>query len=149
MNAQNKQICSKCKTIKDIDDFSYRNKVKGIREKRCKVCKDEYRKIHYENNKEIYKKRAKDYTTKIRAVNSKKMCDYLRRHPCVDCTESDIRVLHFDHVRGVKIDEVTSMVHAGCSWKKILNEIAKCEVRCANCHIKRTSASRGWKYRKL
>lgn len=53
---------------------------------------------------------------------------------CVDCGKSDIRVLEFDHVRGDKVDSITSMVRRGLSVEVLVEEIAKCEVRCANCH---------------
>ena len=53
---------------------------------------------------------------------------------CVDCGNRDIRVLDFDHVRAPKFDSVSSMVRRGLSVDVILAEIAKCEVRCKNCH---------------
>lgn len=52
---------------------------------------------------------------------------------CVDCGNTDIRVLEFDHVRGVKVANVSRMV-LDASLDKIMAEIAKCEVRCRNCH---------------
>jgi hypothetical protein len=30
------------------------------------------------------------------------------------------------------------------SWKDLLNEIAKCDVRCANCHRIRTAQQNRW-----
>ncbi len=63
-----------------------------------------------------------------------KIFDYLRQHPCVDCGQTDIRVLEFDHVeRSTKRLAVTAMVGRR-NWPTILSEIEKCEVRCANCH---------------
>jgi hypothetical protein len=62
---------------------------------------------------------------------------YLLGKKCIDCPESDIRVLQFDHVRGKKITEVSKMVHEGYSLDMIKKEIEKCEIRCANCHIKK------------
>lgn len=59
---------------------------------------------------------------------------YLQSHPCVDCDETDIRVLEYDHVRGEKIAELWLMVKRGNSLAIIEAERAKCEVRCANCH---------------
>lgn len=57
---------------------------------------------------------------------------YLSTHPCVDCGFSDVRALEFDHVRGTKGFTVTQ--HYDYSREKILAEIAKCEIRCSNCH---------------
>ena len=53
---------------------------------------------------------------------------------CVDCGIKDYRVLDFDHVRGVKGNNVATMVHAVATLEAILKEIEKCEVRCSNCH---------------
>lgn len=70
---------------------------------------------------------------------------YLKENPCVDCGEKDTRVLDFDHVRGKKIKNVSDMVKSGnCSWNRIKNEIDKCQVRCANCHRKKTIGEPKW-----
>lgn len=61
------------------------------------------------------------------------MIDYLRAHPCVDCGETDIVVLQFDHLRDKKAD-VTQLINSGATWAAIEREIAKCAIRCANCH---------------
>lgn len=63
-----------------------------------------------------------------------KVLEYLQGHPCVDCGERDPLVLQFDHVRGDKVDAIARLVSQGRRWEAIEAEIAKCEVRCANCH---------------
>lgn len=73
-----------------------------------------------------------------------KVIDYLRTHPCVDCGEDDVIVLEFDHVRGKKKRTVASMLVQGYSFEKILLEIAKCDVRCANCHRRKTAKKGNW-----
>jgi hypothetical protein len=71
--------------------------------------------------------------------------EHLLTHPCVDCGQSDIRVLDFDHIRGKKINNISHMVRRGnTKWKIVEDEIAKCEVRCANCHRKRTLGEPLW-----
>lgn len=71
--------------------------------------------------------------------------EYLASHPCVDCGEPDPVVLEFDHVRGDKRANVKRMVSGTYSLERVLEEIAKCEVRCANCH-RRITARRGGFY---
>jgi len=61
---------------------------------------------------------------------------------CVDCGIADIRVLEFDHVRGTKVAAISIMMR-DASFEKLRAEIAKCEVRCANCHAIVTYRRRG------
>lgn len=61
---------------------------------------------------------------------------YFHNHPCVDCGETDPIVLEFDHLQDKKF-----AISAGIrnrNWADVLDEIAKCEVVCANCHRRRT-----------
>ncbi len=61
--------------------------------------------------------------------------EYLKEHPCIDCGESDIRVLEFDHRdMDSKKSSIVQLVAGKYSIKTIASEIAKCDVRCANCH---------------
>jgi transposase-like protein len=71
--------------------------------------------------------------------------DVLRRSACIDCGATDPLVLEFDHV-GLKRDSVTRLAWYGCSLATIDAEIAKCDIRCANCH-RRATARRGGHFR--
>ena len=56
---------------------------------------------------------------------------------CIDCGyRKNPRALQFDHVRGVKQGNIGNMKF--WSWGRLLEELAKCELRCANCHAERT-----------
>jgi len=64
-----------------------------------------------------------------------------RERGCIDCGRTDGR-LDFDHRDGeVKLFNPTHGTHY--SWQRMLAEIAKCDVRCAHCHG-RKSAIRRW-----
>lgn len=80
----------------------------------------------------------------IVAARRAAVLEYLSNHPCVDCGITDIVVLQFDHVRGRKFENVSLMVRMGYTEKQIMNEIAKCEVRCANCHTRKTAREQNW-----
>jgi len=67
----------------------------------------------------------------------------LERAGCVNCGERDIVVLDFDHVDG-KIASVSELARRECSIAKLDAEIAKCLVRCANCHRRRTAEQFGY-----
>ena len=68
---------------------------------------------------------------------------YLREHPCVDCGETDIVVLTFDHVQDEKRANIANMVGGGFGVESIKAEIEKCEVTCFNCHAIRTQKRSG------
>jgi len=71
-----------------------------------------------------------------------------KRRPCIDCNLAyPPYVMDFDHVKGKKSGGVSAMT-GSASKKRILKEIAKCEVVCANCHRKRTYARKQWGQRK-
>lgn len=64
-----------------------------------------------------------------------------RNKQCVDCKRIyPSWVMDFDHLDGEKkIDSISRMaVTNTSSFEKILIEIAKCELVCANCHRQRT-----------
>lgn len=63
--------------------------------------------------------------------------------PCMDCKVLyHPCVMEFDHVRGEKTMDVARM-YARFGLQKVIDEIAKCDLVCANCHRLRTFA-RGW-----
>ena len=62
---------------------------------------------------------------------------YVGTHPCFDCGESDPVVLEFDH-QGEKLFTIGQDLRDR-NWPSLLDEIAKCEVVCANCHRRRTA----------
>ena len=65
----------------------------------------------------------------------KRLIAALKDTPCVDCGRTfHYCQMDFDHVRGVKIGNVSGMT----SKKAILAESLKCDVVCANCHRERT-----------
>lgn len=102
-------------------------------------------KRHYLGNKDLYKTRAAANNKSARIRNKKFLKEYLAGHPCVDCGESDPDILEFDHVQGDKRNHVTTMAWAASSIGLLQDEIAKCEVRCCNCHRKVTvQRRRAW-----
>ncbi len=71
--------------------------------------------------------------------------EYLSVHPCVDCGEDDPIVLEFDHVMGIKSFSICVGKRHQYPVARLLEEIAKCEVRCANCHKRRTAQQFDWR----
>lgn len=140
-----KKICSSCGVERDAEqDFNWKYKDRGIRNTRCKFCQSQVSKQHYKNNKQSYLERVRTREVLVIADNQQRLAHYLISHPCVDCGCIDVRVLEFDHVRGKKSGNISRMVGEGFSWGAIEAEIAKCEVRCANCHRIKEGERRGW-----
>jgi hypothetical protein len=69
--------------------------------------------------------------------------EYKEKTPCADCGNSFPHyVMDFDHVRGEKLFNVSSAVSRRINKTTLWEEIAKCEIVCANCHRIRTHKSR-------
>jgi hypothetical protein len=62
----------------------------------------------------------------------------------VDCGESDIIVLEFDHRDPSNKRAKISGILGSWRWDAIMTEIEKCDVRCANDHRRRTAVQFGW-----
>ena len=98
---------------------------------------------HYQRNAAVYKKRARTHSTRMRPIIRKLVTDYLVEHPCIDCGESDIVVLEFDHRDpSTKKFNVADGARRGFSSTSVKAEIEKCDVRCANCHRRKTHRER-------
>lgn len=94
-------------------------------------------KRHYEANKEAVKARAKKYTTEVATVRNRAYIKtYKESHPCLDCGETDIVVLQFHH-QGDKDSNVSDSRVLGWSLTRLIVEIEKCIMLCANCHLRR------------
>jgi len=142
----NMKVCSNCGKTKPLSEFHTTSRKSGriYVYAQCKECHRRYARAHYVANKPIYLERARVQRESGKRPLREFIATYLRKHPCVDCGESDILVLQFDHCRGTKAFSISLMVKNRHSLAKIKEEIAKCDVRCANCHMRRTASQFGW-----
>jgi hypothetical protein len=133
------KTCTVCKKDKPLDQFNKNRARKDGLQTLCKDCTRERFKVYYANNREkqyrVTRARNDRQIEKLRGL----VFEYLQTHPCVDCGETDIRVLEFDHLPEFeKVTEVTRLISGGYSVKAVFDEIAKCEVRCRNHHAIKT-----------
>ena len=78
------------------------------------------------------------YRKALRRSKSDAIREY-KEQPCMDCGMNyPFYVMDFDHVRDEKRFNISSS-YTSYSWKDIIDEIAKCDVVCSNCHRKRTA----------
>ena len=133
------KICNKCKSSYSEplkDHFNKKFDTKDGFQTICKKCISLSHREHYLKRTDYYKDKSKISRPKYRKRNLQHIIDYLKQNPCVDCGETDPIVLEFDH-RGDKEYDVSKLV--SCALNKIIKEIAKCDVRCANCHKRKTA----------
>ena len=129
---------------KPLPEFAYVDRQRGTLQGHCRSCHAVYRRAHYLANKPDYIRRAIAQVHSRLLDNRRRLLAYLRTHPCVDCGKSDPVVLEFDHRDPAgKVATVTALVHRR-RWASVQAEIAKCDVRCVNCHRRRTAEQFGW-----
>lgn len=134
----NERRCGQCKITKPIQEFVKNRTHKGGYGYECKDC----RRDRYLANIDYYRKKSSESSKRRKAIAQSWIADYLADHHCVDCGESDPIVLEFDHVRGEKLSHIARMIGTGRQLSLIQEEVAKCDVRCANCHRRVTQARR-------
>jgi len=64
----------------------------------------------------------------------------LKSKPCADCGEKfPYYVMDFDHLdEQTKRSNISKLMNERCTLQFLKDELAKCELVCANCHRKRT-----------
>lgn len=55
---------------------------------------------------------------------------------CVRCSETDIIVLSFHHLREKKFNVASVLGKKAVSWEEIETELNKCVLLCFNCHAR-------------
>lgn len=129
--------CSSCKLHKEESEFNKNKSKKDGLQAYCKAC---HKKCStYQLNRDT----RLEWQRNRRSITRQLMWNYLKMHPCVDCGETDPVVLQFDHFRDKKY-QVANLVSSNMSWQNILKEIEKCEIRCANCHYRKTAREKNY-----
>ena len=116
-------ICTVCKTKEQAPGKSGK----------CVECRNRYNREHYAKNKEkalarakANKMRTREWLQKIKA-----------KTPCADCgVNYPYYVMDFDHRENKEFN--LSKAVGTCGRDKIEQELAKCDVVCANCHRERS-----------
>lgn len=90
---------------------------------------------HYLSHRDYYRERNKAKRQALR--------DYIRASkegkPCADCGRKYPHyVMDFDHRNPSTKKAIVSYLPMLQSWRKLKEEIAKCDLVCANCHRERT-----------
>jgi hypothetical protein len=134
--------CGRCGGHKSLEEFAWRRKARGQRDNYCRPCRAAYKQEHYAANRRRYIESARRRKLRLTSERTDYIVAFLREHPCVDCGEGDPIVLEFDHLRDKKFSISKGLQDR--PWPDVLDEIAKCEVVCANCHRRRTALRGGF-----
>src|SRR5262249_4007125 len=128
------KCCPRCCQELPLSDYGVRTN--GRPQHWCKKCHCAYQRGYFEKHKEYYGKlmaeRVERHRDMIREAKSIPWADCGQRYPHY--------VMDFDHRRGEKkcFAIANAMGQTRISAKRLLAEIAKCDVVCANCHRVRT-----------
>ncbi len=106
-------------------------KYRAANPEKIREANKKYRETHREQIRDCRRKRQQKLHTTI--------IQYLRKHPCINCGEADMRCLEFHHLTPVATRDayVATLITRAVSHKRIQEEIDKCVVLCGNCHMKR------------
>ena len=132
--------CGMCRRTLPLDAFAVRRRSRDGRQSRCRDCYAAWYRANWTAaNVNLARRKAEQ-----RRRSRKALLAYLLEHPCIDCGESDPRCLDFDHRDPKRKKASISRLIGYTDWNKLLLEIAECDVRCANCHRKRTAQQFRW-----
>lgn len=127
------QTCANCKRELPVASFAFRNKSKGIRGHECRDCHSERFKSWY--GRHAYSER--DRLKQSKLAKRKWLVEYKVARKCERCGEDHPACLEFHHLNSDDKDiDLGRAVVAGWSIARMLEEIAKCILLCANCHRK-------------
>ncbi len=129
--------CSWCKQMKSFSEFHQSKKNKY--QSRCKICNKKTRIKAYQENSEREKA-----NNRIWFAKEFEWYISLKDNPCSDCNQKfHFSAMQWDHRPGTdKVESVSRLMGGYRGRKIILEEIAKCDLVCANCHSIRTWARR-------
>lgn len=133
------KTCSTCNIYLCLAAFSKNKTKKDWHSSKCKSCQRLYAKKHYESNKDSYKEKNKNNKER----NRKFYIDYMKWKCCNRCWFDNIYALQFHH-KWHKFKWVSNMISEWYSLDRIIGEIDKCEILCANCHSIQTALDYNW-----
>ncbi|RKZ88313.1 MAG: hypothetical protein DRQ39_02750 [Gammaproteobacteria bacterium] len=136
--------CSMCKLNKPFGEFNKHKRRKDGYQSQCKPCGRLRSRQRYKENSEHHKQIVQNNRIKFIQKSREYVWNWLKDHSCIDCGEDDIVVLEFDHQQDKELS-ISRAIATGWSIPRIQKEIAKCEVRCANCHRRKTAKDFNWR----
>jgi hypothetical protein len=128
------KACSICGESKQLSEFNKNSAKRDGLQSKCRMCQRLWYNGYY-NRSEREKQRILANNKKVREF-SRDLIRTKKDIPCADCgVKYPYWVMQFDHLYDKSFNIATAL-HRRISVLE--DEIAKCEVVCANCHADRT-----------
>lgn len=132
MSLETNKKCCRCLQVKPRREFNKRSACADGLAHNCRACHKQYNKVHYLNNKKLYKAVAK----RCRAKRNDKFACWKTTLSCQACGESSSECLDFHHIDPLQKEFIVSNGLHQVNWKTLVAELRKCAVLCSNCHRK-------------
>lgn len=131
------KVCTICKKEKQKSEYNKHSKRPDGLQPACKECSRARSRKYYSENKTKHLAVVKEKQKRVRLRQQKLIKEYKESKPCMDCGKKyPSYVMDLDHKRDKKV--IVSSMPGNFSDEKIWEEIAKCDLVCANCHRERT-----------
>ncbi|MGC2234561.1 MAG: hypothetical protein WA584_00180 [Pyrinomonadaceae bacterium] len=95
-----------------------------------------YNREYYQRNRAHLLDKQREKNRRFAESRRRWIVDYKKTLECVRCGENHSATLTFHKDRSDKSFEIGNAIRFGVSLKRLIAEIKKCEVLCANCHAK-------------
>lgn len=126
------KVCIECKCNKPLGEFRWKNKSKGWRKSECKECSKKRDKKYYTPHRKHLLKCAKKKRVTLKQEWHN---DLKKTMGCNRCGDLRWYLLEFHHSDPTtKEYAISDMFRMDFSTQRMLKEMNKCELLCANCH---------------
>ncbi len=126
------KVCTICHINKDVSNF-HKGSGNRVYQSYCKDCRKIYdAERHKKNRVERYQQ-----IKNLRKERKIWWVEFKSSLNCKECGENHPAALQFHHINPKEKDfALAESIGRGWSKEKIMREVDKCDVLCANCHLK-------------
>ena len=126
------KLCTRCEQEKSISEFYKNKRAKDGLRTECKICGNIQAKKWAKENKKQHYASVKKYRLKKRKWYE----EYKSNITCKICGENHSACLEFHHRNPDEKDFSVAYMVETQSFKRLVEEMKKCDIFCSNCHKK-------------
>ena len=126
-----KKTCTMCHQTLDASSFRKNATKKDGLQSQCIDCQREYRKWHYQQNRDKYIEKSNEW----KGVFAAWWTEFKQTLSCANCGENHSACLEFHNEDREAETEISRLMHSG-NGPQLMRVIKQCDVLCANCHRK-------------